>query len=126
LDEVIAGRTFLERFDKLRKMRQPQIKPGKCKLFHEVRYLGHVSPKGVTTDPEKLGWPPPKEKPGLISFLRLWINRRFRAGFAKIAESLTQLRRKADFPVVTRNRHRFPVPERVAVYGTSPRKSAAA
>jgi hypothetical protein len=103
-DVIVVGRNFQE-LDNLRKVfqriREARLKlnPGKCQLFQEVRYLGHVSASGIATDPEKLeavkSWPPPTDKHQLRSFLGLCTyHRRFILCFADVAKPLTEEKRK--------------------------------
>jgi hypothetical protein len=73
-DVIVIGRTFEDHLLNLRKVFQRfreaclKLNPDKCQLLQkEVRYLGHiVSPKGISTDPDKLKavreWPTPKNK----------------------------------------------------------------
>jgi hypothetical protein len=75
-----------------------KLNPEKCQLFRrEVRYLGHiVSPKGISTDPEKLKavqeWPTPQNEHDTRSFLGLCTYyRRFISGFSDITTPLIKL-----------------------------------
>jgi hypothetical protein len=103
-DVIVKGCTFQEHLRNLRKvferLREAHLKlnPDKCHLLQqEVRYLGHiVSPKGISTDPDKLKatqeWPTPRTKHKIRSFLSLCTYyRRFISGFTNIGKPLTKL-----------------------------------
>ena len=83
LDDVTVGRTFQEQVNNSRRvfqrLREAHLKWNSetCQLFRKVRYLGHISPPAVTTDPENLeaviSWPRPNDKhrlsfPGLCTY----------------------------------------------------------
>ncbi|GBM54305.1 Retrovirus-related Pol polyprotein from transposon 297 [Araneus ventricosus] len=82
-DIIIAGRTFQEHLNNIRKVFQRlqkanlKLSPKKCRFFRkEVSYLGHIfSADGVKTDPEKskavVDWPRPETVQDLRSFLGL-------------------------------------------------------
>jgi hypothetical protein len=79
-DVIVIGHTFPEHLRNLKKvferLREAFLKLNrdKCHLLQkEVRYLGHiVSPKGISTDLEKLKamqeWPTPRTKHEIRSF----------------------------------------------------------
>jgi hypothetical protein len=107
-DMIVIGRTFTEHVPNLQKMFQrfreacQKLNPEKCQLFlKEVQYLGHiVSPKCITTDPEKLRalqeWPTPKNKHEIRSFLGLCTYyRQFISGFTNVAKPPTNSRRRS-------------------------------
>jgi hypothetical protein len=103
LDDVtVVGQTFQEQPDNLQVFQRFQgaclkHNPEMCQLIQEVvQYLGHVSLKGVTTDPEKLKavqrWPPLRDKHKLRTVLGSYIYyRTLTAGFPDIAKPMTQL-----------------------------------
>ena len=74
-----------------------KLKPSKCTLFqNEVRYLGHVSKDGVSTDPEKVSaladWSTPKCLAELQAFLgTIGYYLQCIKGFASLAKPLTRL-----------------------------------
>jgi hypothetical protein len=88
----------------------------------EIRYLGHASPEVVTADPEKLEavqrWSPSNKHVLRSVVVYCTHNRSFIAGFADIAEPLTQITKERDLSVVRGGRRRFLVPERFTAYGT--------
>ena len=78
-----------------------KVKPNKCVLFRqEIPFLGHlVTPHGVMPLPDKVKvikeWPTPRCIRDVRAFYGLvGYYRRFIAGFAKIAEPLTNLTKK--------------------------------
>jgi hypothetical protein len=81
----------------------PKAQSGEVPTVSEVQYLRHtVSPKGITTDPEKLKavweWPTPNNKHEIRSFVGLYTSyRRFISGFANVAKLLTKLMKKQAF-----------------------------
>jgi hypothetical protein len=87
----------------LQKLREHQLyaKFSKCNfLLKEVSFLGHIiTDGGIVVDPSKvqdvLNWNPPKNVPGIRSFLGLaGYYRRFIEGFLKIVKPLTSLLEK--------------------------------
>jgi len=104
LDDVIVfSKTFKEMMANLRevflRLRTAGLKinPQKCSLFSkEVKYLGHVSKQGITTDPEKISavknWPVPQNRKQLRSFLGFCsYYRKFIKGFSLITKPLFTL-----------------------------------
>nr|KYP38718.1 hypothetical protein KK1_040018 [Cajanus cajan] len=68
----------------------------------KVGYLGHISKKGVSMDPQKieaiLQWPIPKSIKALRGFLGLpSYYRRFICNYGKVARPLTILLKKGNF-----------------------------
>jgi hypothetical protein len=103
-DVIVIALTFQQHLLNLRNVLQRhregrlKLNPVKCQLYQkEVHYLRHiVSPKGTTTDHEKLKsvreWPTPKNKIKIRSFLGLGAYfRRSISCFANIAKPLTKL-----------------------------------
>ena len=103
-DILVAGRTFSEHLDNLRRVFERlqnaklKLSPTKCELLQqEVNYLGHViGAQGISTDPKKIeavqSWPVPANVPELRSFLGLCsYYRRFIPSFADLARPLHKL-----------------------------------
>jgi len=86
-------------FDRLRAA-SLKLKPSKCALLQEVKYLSHVVGRGgVATDPEKVravrDWAVPVDLPELWAFLGLvGYYRQYIQDFAGIAQPLNRLAAK--------------------------------
>lgn len=104
LDDVIVfSKTFEEMIKNLGKVflrfrsANLKINPKKCSLFgRKVKYLGHVSEEGISTDPEKISavkdWPIPQNKKQIRSFLGFCsYYRKFVEGFSLVAKPLFNL-----------------------------------
>ena len=74
-----------------------KLKPSKCHFFREeIEYLGHVSGKGISTNPKKVEavakWPTPQTVYDVRSFLGfVGYYRRFIKNFSKIAKPIREV-----------------------------------
>jgi hypothetical protein len=87
----------------LQVLREHQVyaKLSNCSFYQkQIHYLGHIiSEGGIIVDPEKVQaiqeWPVPRNVTEVRSFMGLaGYNRRFIAGFSRIAHAITSLQRK--------------------------------